>query len=149
MVYFNLIINKMGCATVKEKLESKIMLLKLQKVDILQEREEKLKEYQKITGETLHRKPVPDYVIKDESEVNNINIKKKKKKPIQNKKRRKRSGNDSDEDSDNDDDDDEEESDSEQVDSSNISSSNDNENRLVVALHQALVCLRLRSIPLQ
>ena len=76
----------MGCATVKEKLESKIMLLKLQKVDILQEREEKLKEYQKITGETLHRKPVPDYVIKDESEVNNINIKKKKKKPIQNKK---------------------------------------------------------------
>ena len=75
MVYFNLIINKMGCATVKEKLESKIMLLKLQKVDILQEREEKLKEYQKITGETLHRKPVPDYVIKDESEVNNIKIK--------------------------------------------------------------------------
>jgi hypothetical protein len=70
----------MGCATVKEKLESKIMLLKLQKVDIILEREEKLKEYQKITGENLHRKAVPDYVIKEESEENNINIKKPKKK---------------------------------------------------------------------
>ena len=89
----------MGCATVKEKLESKIMLLKLQKVDILQEREEKLKEYQKLTGETLQRKPVPDYIIKDESEINNINIKKKNKKDKQSKKKRKRrNNNDSEED---------------------------------------------------
>ena len=33
----------MGCASVKEKLESQMMMLKLQRVDIIQEREEKLK----------------------------------------------------------------------------------------------------------
>ena len=34
----------MGCATAKEKIESQMMLLKLERVDIMQEREDKIKE---------------------------------------------------------------------------------------------------------
>lgn len=57
---------KMGCASVKEKLESQIMMLKLQRVDIIQEREERLKELEKLTGETMKRRPIPDYLIREE-----------------------------------------------------------------------------------
>ena len=53
----------MGCATVKEKLESKIMMLKLERVDIRTEREERIKQLQELTGEKIERKPIPDYYI--------------------------------------------------------------------------------------
>ncbi len=53
----------MGCATVKEKIESKIMMLKLERVDIRTEREERIKQYQELTGEKIERKPIPDYYI--------------------------------------------------------------------------------------
>ena len=43
-----------------------MMMLKLQRVDIIQEREEKLKELEKLTGETMKRKPVPDYLVRDD-----------------------------------------------------------------------------------
>lgn len=55
----------MGCATVKEKIESQMMILKLKRVDIIQEREAKLKELERLTGETMKRKPIPDYLIRD------------------------------------------------------------------------------------
>ena len=64
----------MGCASAREKLESKIMLLKLKKVNIIQERENKLREYQKITGKKLERNPIPDYIIKNNTEHNEENI---------------------------------------------------------------------------
>ena len=57
----------MGCATVKEKIESQMMLLKLERVDIMQEREDKIKELEKMTGQTVVRPPVPDYIAKDQS----------------------------------------------------------------------------------
>ena len=56
----------MGCATVKEKLESQIMQIKLERVDIRTEREDRIKQYEKLTGEKLTRKPIPDYYIPDE-----------------------------------------------------------------------------------
>ena len=63
----------MGCASAREKIESKIMLLKLKKVDLIQEREDKIKEYQKMTGKILRRKPIPDYIIKDNSKISEEN----------------------------------------------------------------------------
>ena len=53
----------MGCATTKEILESKIMMCKIQKAEISKEREEKIKAYEKITGERLFRKSIPNYYI--------------------------------------------------------------------------------------
>ncbi len=56
----------MGCATVKEKLESQIMQIKLQRVDIRTERDDRIKQYEQLTGEKLERKPIPDYCVPDE-----------------------------------------------------------------------------------
>lgn len=52
----------MGCGTVKEKLEYQIMVLKVEKLDILQERAEKIKQLEKITGEPVIRKHIPNYM---------------------------------------------------------------------------------------
>ena len=68
----------MGCATVKEKLESKIMMLKLERVDIRTEREERIKQYQELTGEKIERKPIPDYYIHEVDTNYEINKTKKK-----------------------------------------------------------------------
>ena len=57
----------MGCASVKEKIEAQMMLLKLERVDIMQEREDKIKELEKVTGQTVVRPPVPDYIAKDQT----------------------------------------------------------------------------------
>ena len=67
----------MGCATVKEKLESKIMMLKLERVDIRTEREERIKQLQELTGEKIERKPIPDYYIHEEDTNYEINKTKK------------------------------------------------------------------------
>ena len=72
----------MGCGTVKEKLEYQIMVLKVEKLDIIQERAEKLKELEKITGEHVIRKPVPNYLVpvekkEDSNEGNDTNEDKK------------------------------------------------------------------------
>ena len=56
----------MGCATAKEKLESQIMQIKLQRVDIRTERDDRIKQYEQLTGEKLERKPIPDYCVPDE-----------------------------------------------------------------------------------
>ena len=68
----------MGCATVKEKLESKILMLKLERVDIRTEREERIKQLQELTGEKIERKPIPDYYIHEEDTNYEINKTKKK-----------------------------------------------------------------------
>ena len=68
----------MGCATVKEKLESKIMMLKLERVDIRTEREERIKQYQELKKKKIERKPIPDYYIHEEDTNYEINKTKKK-----------------------------------------------------------------------
>lgn len=54
----------MGCESAKEKIETQMMTLKLERADIMAEREDKLKELEKITGETVIRSEVPDYIAK-------------------------------------------------------------------------------------
>ena len=76
----------MGCATVKEQLESKIMMLKLERVDIRAEREERIKQLQELTGETIKRKPIPDYCVHEE-EINNLHKQQKKEKKKNNRKK--------------------------------------------------------------
>ena len=71
----------MGCATMREKIESQIMILKIERAEIGKEREEKIKQYEEITGEKIYRKPIPDYIIanentKDSSKDNSIKEKK-------------------------------------------------------------------------
>ena len=56
----------MGCGTVKEKLEYQIMVLKVEKLDILQEKLERMKDLEKITGKPVIRKPIPNYMNKKE-----------------------------------------------------------------------------------
>lgn len=91
----------MGCATVREKLEAEMMQLKLERVEIMEEREGQLKKLEELTGRKQSRKPVPDYVADDqgrdpemeeeieeeEEEVEKITISKKKKKLAISKKK--------------------------------------------------------------
>ena len=42
-----------------------MMTLKLERADIMAEREDKLKELEKITGETVIRSEMPDYIAKN------------------------------------------------------------------------------------
>ena len=82
----------MGCATVREKLEAEMMQLKLERIEIVEEREEQLRKLGEITGRKEKRKPVPDYVAEDqrrdsvieeeleEEEIQKITITKNKKK---------------------------------------------------------------------
>ena len=56
----------MGCASVKEKLESQMMILKLERVDIMTERDDKIKQLEKMTGQTVVRPEVPDYIAKEQ-----------------------------------------------------------------------------------
>ena len=57
----------MGCESAKEKIETQMMTLKLERADIMAEREDKLKELEKITGETVIRPEVPDYIAKNQN----------------------------------------------------------------------------------
>ena len=73
----------MGCASMKEKIESQIMVLKIERAQIAKEREEKIKQLEEMTGEKINRKPIPDYLIlndntKDTSKDNSIKNKKKR-----------------------------------------------------------------------
>ena len=56
----------MGCSSTKDDLESKIMFLKLDRVGIMQERHDKLKELEKIIGHKVRWRKVPDYVVHEE-----------------------------------------------------------------------------------
>ena len=55
----------MGCSSMKDDLESKIMFLKLDRIGVIQERHQKLKELEKITGHKVKWRKVPDYVVHD------------------------------------------------------------------------------------
>lgn len=71
----------MGCSTTREKLESKMLMLKLRRVEIKQERQERIKDLQKITGKEVSREPIPDYVDhSDDEEEDDEDVKKSKNK---------------------------------------------------------------------
>ena len=59
----------MGCSSSREKLESKILLLKLRRIEIKKERDEHLAELSKMTGREVFREPVIDYLIYPNDEI--------------------------------------------------------------------------------
>ena len=59
----------MGCSSTRENLESRMLALKLRRVEIKKEREERLAELSKITGREVFRKPVIDYLIYPKEEI--------------------------------------------------------------------------------
>ena len=89
----------MGAASAREKLESKMLKLKLRRVEIKQERMERVKQLEEITGKEIIREPIPDYIdhsedeidleeIKDENEESEEEIVKTKKKEKKTKKKK-------------------------------------------------------------
>ncbi len=54
----------MGCSSSREKLESRMLMLKLKRIEIKQEREERIKALEKLLGKQIPRKSIPDYIEK-------------------------------------------------------------------------------------
>ena len=52
----------MGASSAREKLESKMLKLKLRRVEIKQERIERVKQLEKLTGKEIIRESMPDYI---------------------------------------------------------------------------------------
>ena len=104
----------MGASSAREKLESKMLKLKLRRVEIKQERMERVKQLEEITGKEIIREPIPDYIDHSEDEINiedlekendeledeiiEIKKEKKTKKKKSEKKEKKEKNKDSDED---------------------------------------------------
>lgn len=53
----------MGCSTTREVIESKMLLLKLRRIEIKKEREDRCKELSKLIGKEIIREPIKDYLI--------------------------------------------------------------------------------------
>ena len=96
----------MGTSSAREEIESKMLKLKLRRIEIKQERSERIKQLEKITGREIVREPIPDYVDHSEDEINPEDIesedneekeevKKKSKKTKKNKKSKKKEEEDS------------------------------------------------------
>ena len=58
----------MGCSTTREVIESKMLLLKLRRIEIKKEREDRCKELSKLTGREITREPIKDYLIYPDDE---------------------------------------------------------------------------------
>ena len=52
----------MGCGTAREKLEDKMMVYKLERMEIQMEKEKELKKLAEIEGHTIERNRIPDYI---------------------------------------------------------------------------------------
>ena len=52
----------MGCAGAREKIEDKMMLMKLERMEIQMEKEKELKKLAELEGHTIKRSHVPDYI---------------------------------------------------------------------------------------
>ena len=70
----------MGCEDSKESLKSKILMLKLKRIAIQKQRNEKIERLQKLTGEEIIIEPIPDYL-----EDNNNNPRQNENKKIEQK----------------------------------------------------------------
>ena len=65
----NFFINKkMGSISSKEKIESKMLMLKLKKIQIRRERNERIKQLQILTGKEIIRETIPDYIEREDTE---------------------------------------------------------------------------------
>ena len=107
----------MGCSSTKDDLESKIMFLKLDRVGIMHERHDKLKELEKIIGHKVRWRKVPDYVVHEE------------KKEVQQGKDKDDNNKDDDDESSDDDDEEEEEEDDDNDDDDDESSEEEEDDK--------------------
>jgi hypothetical protein len=55
----------MGCSTTREKIEDKMMVYKLERMEIQMEKEKELKKLAEIEGHTVERHQIPDYIDPD------------------------------------------------------------------------------------
>ena len=62
----------MGCSGTKEKLEDKIMLIKLARMEIQMEKEKELKKLSEMEGKPVKRVLVPDYIDPVFAKENNL-----------------------------------------------------------------------------
>ena len=58
----------MGSISSKEKIESKMLMLKLKKIQIRRERIERIKQLKNLTGKEIIRETIPDYIERDDTE---------------------------------------------------------------------------------
>ena len=58
----------MGSVSSKEKIESKMLMLKLKKIQIRRERNERIKQLQILTGKEIIRETIPDYIEREDTE---------------------------------------------------------------------------------
>ena len=72
----------MGCGTTKERIEDKMMIIKLERMEVQMLKEKELQKLSQIEGKIVRRRLVPDY----------IDPRFAKEKEIYNKKKRKESG---------------------------------------------------------
>ena len=54
----------MGCAMTKEKIESEMLLIQLERIKIRDERNLIISQLQNVTGEKYKRKKIPDFIKK-------------------------------------------------------------------------------------
>ena len=52
----------MGCAGEREKIEDKMMLMKLERMEVQMEKEKELKKLSELEGHTIKRQHIPDYI---------------------------------------------------------------------------------------
>ena len=64
----------MGTITAKEKIESKMLMLKLKKIQIRRERIERIKQLKALTGKEIIRETIPDYIDRDEDKDDAISV---------------------------------------------------------------------------
>ena len=59
----------MGTSSTREIIESKMLKLKLRRIEIKEERIERVKQLEKLTGKEIIREPIPDYIDHSEDEI--------------------------------------------------------------------------------
>ena len=69
----------MGCTNTREKIEDKMMVYKLERMEIQMEKEKELKKLAEIEGHTVERHNVPDYIDPDFARERKIYEKEKEK----------------------------------------------------------------------
>ena len=52
----------MGCAGAREKIEDKMMLVKLERMEVQMEKEKELKKLSELAGHSIKRSQIPDYI---------------------------------------------------------------------------------------
>ena len=75
----------MGAASPREKIEKKMLELKYKRVEIQEEKEERLEQLKKLLGKNIIRKPIPDYIDENNETSTKITKREKRSNPIKKK----------------------------------------------------------------